>query len=148
VLIPLVVAVGIAAVPASLSVALRPWSYAVKIAAVDLPGETTLVELARVESLHIYAGTLQTLMTPVNDWPTANPRDACLIETAPKDAGAPPPTSTWTNRTIRRMFNDRVDPAEARRAYYEREVVQAGEAITAVAAEAYEVVEGDGAAPP
>jgi hypothetical protein len=116
--------IAIAAAPLLLSIAIRPWAYSVEVLAesdFDLPGETTLLRLARVESLELYTGTLQTLLTKTTEWPYGSPRDACLIGIAPKDADTAPPTSVWTDRTIRRMFQDRVDPMEARRSYYEGE---------------------------
>jgi hypothetical protein len=115
-------ALAVAAVPGVVSVAVRPWASTVKIEAAptfDLAGDGTVIELARVESVHIYTGTLQVLLTPANAWPIGIPRDACVIETTPKKARVPPPSSIWSNRTIRRMFADRVDPAEVRRAYYQ-----------------------------
>jgi hypothetical protein len=119
-----VVALAIAGAPLLLSVVQRPWVYSVRVAAAptfDLPGETSLLLLARVDGLEIYTGTLQTLMTRRAEWPFGQPRDACLIGLAPKDAEAPPPTATWTDRVVRRMFLDRLKPEEVRRIYYERE---------------------------
>ena len=137
---PIALALGIAAAPALLSGVIHPWLYTVALATpptFDLPGETSLRELARVESLHIYAGTLQTLLTPRSEWPAGTPRDAVLIQTTDKEANAPPGSSTWTDRTIRRMFLDRIGPSEARRVYYESEGLKTappleGEMATAV----------------
>ncbi len=61
------IATAIAALPACVSLALNPWLYQTVVSApatLELTGDRTLVELARIGSLRIYTGNLQTLMTP------------------------------------------------------------------------------------
>src|SRR5271165_2666944 len=120
----LAVALVVAAIPASVSFALRPFLYQVRVEApstIDLPGETALVELARIEQLRLYTGTLQTLMPPAKEWPFGPPRDACVIETPPKQPNSAPPKSPWTDRVISRMFLGRINPADAKALDYEME---------------------------
>jgi len=124
--------------PGVVSAYVHPWFYQTHILSphrIELE-QNSLVELARVNSLRIYATNIETFLTAERDWPPGTPlRDTFIIEVPPRQAGIPPEISggtiDWLAETVSRMFSKTVDIQDARRISYEGavsgdEVAQAG----------------------